>query len=128
MELSAPEGWQKDPQTYTTNVIAGECVEYTLKNEALPGLQITKYDRETLEVLPHVWFRVWRDGELLGDYETDELGEILLTDCQPGTFRVEELQSDDEHITVTTPQKIELKAGDGIKPLAFFNEKNQVSI
>ena len=103
-------------------------MEYTLKNEALPGLQITKYDRETLEVLPHVWFRVWRDGELLGDYETDELGEILLTDCQPGTFRVEELQSDDEHITVTTPQKIELKAGDGIKPLAFFNEKNQVSI
>ena len=123
LELSAPEGWQKDPRTYTTNVIAGECVEYTLKNEALPGLRITKYDRETMEVLPHVWFRVWRDGELLGDYETDELGEILLTDCQPGTFRVEELQSDDEHITVTTPQEIELKAGDGIKPLTFFNDK-----
>ena len=72
-----------------------------------------------------VTFRIWRDGELLGDYETDELGEILLTDCQPGTFRVEELQSDDEHITVTTPQEIELKAGDGIKPLAFFNEKTR---
>lgn len=123
LELSAPEGWQKNPQTYTTNVIAGECVEYTLKNEALPGLRITKYDRETMEVLPHVWFRIWRDGELLGDYETDELGEILLTDCQPGTFRVEELQSDDDHITVTTPQEIELKAGDGIKPLTFFNDK-----
>ena len=123
LELSAPEGWQRDPQTYTTNVIAGECVEYTLKNEALPGLRITKYDRESLEVLPGVWFRVWRDGELLGDYETDALGEILLTDCQTGTFRVEELRGDDAHITVTTPQEIELKAGDGIKSLVFFNDK-----
>ena len=25
-ELSAPEGWQRDPQTYTTTVVAGDCV------------------------------------------------------------------------------------------------------
>ncbi|MDB7926351.1 SpaA isopeptide-forming pilin-related protein, partial [Flavonifractor plautii] len=46
-ELSAPEGWQRDPQTYTTTVVAGDCVTYTLKNEALPGLKIIKYDRES---------------------------------------------------------------------------------
>src|SRR5699024_8724364 len=63
-----------------------------------------------------------RDGEFLGDYETDESGEILLTDCQPGTYRVSEKQSDDAHITVTTPQEVELSAGDGIKPLVFFND------
>ena len=69
-----------------------------------PVLRITKYDRESHGgAASCVTFRIWRDGELLGDYETDELGEILLTDCQPGTFRVEELQSDDDHITVTTP-------------------------
>ena len=29
VELSAPEGWERDPQTYTTTVVAGECVTYT---------------------------------------------------------------------------------------------------
>ena len=34
----------------------------------------------------------------------------------------QEKQSDDAHITVTTPQQVELHAGDGIKELVFFND------
>lgn len=47
LELSAPEGWQKDPQVHTTTVVTGETVTYTLKNQALPGLTIVKYDSQT---------------------------------------------------------------------------------
>ena len=36
LELAARR-WERDPQTYTTTVVTGECVTYTLKNEALPG-------------------------------------------------------------------------------------------
>nr|WP_243264225.1 SpaA isopeptide-forming pilin-related protein [Flavonifractor plautii] len=123
-ELSAPEGWQRDPQTYTTTVVAGDCVTYTLKNEALPGLKIIKYDRLSHETMPGVTFRIWRDGELLGDYETNALGEILLTDCRPGTYRVQEVDTgDSEHLVDSTPQEIELKAGDSIKELYFFNDQ-----
>ena len=57
-----------------------------------------------------------------GDFKTNNLGEILLTDQKPGTYVAQEKQSDDAHITVTTAQQVELHAGDGIKPLVFFND------
>ena len=122
-EVAGIPGWQADTETVkTATVVSGETSTAYFVNEELPGLRITKYDRQSREKLSGITFSIWRDGEYLGDYETDSSGEILLTDCQPGTYRVEEKQSDDAHITITTPQEVELKAGDGIKELVFFND------
>ena len=122
-EISGIPGWQADTETVeTATVVSGETSTAYFVNQELPGLRVVKYDRESREKLSGITFSIWRDGEFLGDYETDESGEILLTDCQPGTYRVSENQSDDAHITVTTPQEVELSAGDGIKPLVFFND------
>ena len=75
--------------------------------------------------MPGVTFRIWRDGELLGDYETNALGEILLTDCRPGTYRVQEVDTGDSgHLVDFTPQEIELKAGDSIKELYFLTTRS----
>ena len=122
-EISGIPGWQADTETAkTATVVSGETSTAYFVNQELPGLRITKYDRTSKELLSDITFSIWRDGEYLGDYETDGSGEILLTDCQPGTYRVEEKQSDDAHITITTPQEVELKAGDGVKELVFFND------
>ena len=122
-EISGIPGWQADTETVkTATVVSGETSTAYFVNQELPGLRVVKYDRESKEPLSDITFSIWRDGEYLGDYETDSSGEILLTDCQPGTYRVEEKQSDDAHITITTPQEVELKAGDGIKELVFFND------
>ena len=92
-------------------------------NKELPGLRIEKYDSSNNQVLSGITFRVWRDGELLDGYRTGELGEILLTDLQPGTYLVQEVAADDKHVLDGTPQQVELHAGDGIKPLIFYNAR-----
>ena len=122
-EKAAPSGWLLDATIYTTNVVAGETTTFHLVNEELPGLRIIKYDRKNMVAMPDVTFEVWRDGVSLGTFRTDEFGEILLTDVDPGTYRAVEVDTgSDGHILNTTPQEVELEAGDGIKELMFFND------
>lgn len=122
-EITAPSGWLKDDTTYTASVATGETTTFALVNQELPGLRIIKYDRKNMVAMANVTFEVWRDGVSLGKFRTDEFGEILLTDVTPGTYRAVEVDTgSDGHILDTTPQEVELAAGDGIKELLFFND------
>lgn len=122
-ETAAPSGWLLNDTVYTTNVSAGETTSFHMVNEELPGLRIIKYDRKNMVAMPDVTFEVFRDGVSLGKFRTDEFGEILLTDVTPGTYRAVEVDTgSDGHILDTTPQEVELTAGDGIKELLFFND------
>lgn len=120
-EVSAPGGYIKDGQAYTVNVTSGTETSFVLKNQAKPGLIITKYDEQTHEVLPDVTFEVTRDTVLIGSFSTDEMGQIRLTDLQPGTYLVKEVSTSAGYVLDSTPQQIELTAGGGIKTLTFFN-------
>lgn len=121
-EITAPSGWLKDDATYTATVSTGEMTTFSIVNKELPGLRIIKYDRKNMVAMSGVTFEVWRDGVSLGKFRTDEFGEILLTDVAPGTYRTVEVDTgSDGHILDTTPQEVELSAGDGIKELLFFN-------
>ena len=122
-EITAPSGWLRDDATYTASVATGETTTFSLVNKELPGLRIIKYDRKNMAAMSGVTFEVWRDAVSLGKYKTDEFGEILITDAAPGTYRAVEVDTgSDGHILNTTPQEVELSAGDGIKELLFFND------
>ena len=122
-EITAPSGWLKDDATYTASVATGETTTFSLVNKELPGLRIIKYDRKNMVAMPNVTFEIFRDSVSLGKFKTDEFGEILLTDTAPGTYRAVEVDTgSDGHILDTTPQEVELSAGDGIKELLFFND------
>ena len=122
-EITAPSGWLKDDATYTAAVATGETTTFSLVNKELPGLRIIKYDRKNMVAMANVTFEVFRDSVSLGKFKTDEFGEILLTDAAPGTYRAVEVDTgSDGHILDTTPQEVELSAGDGIKELLFFND------
>ena len=66
-------------------------------------------------------FEVTRDTVLIGSFSTDEMGQIRLTDLQPGTYLVKEVSTSAGYVLDSTPQQIELTAGGGIKTLTFFN-------
>lgn len=122
-EITAPSGWLKDDATYTAAVATGETTTFSLVNKELPGLRIIKYDRKNMVAMANVTFEIFRDSVSLGKFRTDEFGEILLTDAAPGTYRAVEVDTgSDGHILDTTPQEVELSAGDGIKELLFFND------
>ena len=122
-EITAPSGWLRDDATYTASVATGETTIFSLVNKELPGLRIIKYDRKNMAAMANVTFEVFRDSVSLGKFKTDEFGEILLTDAAPGTYRAVEVDTgSDGHILNTTPQEVELSAGDGIKELLFFND------
>ena len=86
-EKTAPVGWKLDDTVYTATVVAGETTTIPIINEELPGLRIIKYDRKNMVAMPDVTFAVYRDGEFLGNFKTDQFGEILLTNVEPGTYR-----------------------------------------
>lgn len=121
-EIAAPKGYKLDDKTYTANVVSGEVTTVTLKNYANPGLRIIKYDEKTMERLPDTTFGVYKDAQLIGTFTTDELGEITLSDLAEGTYLIKEISTDDSHLVNSSPQEIEIKAGEEkIYELVFFN-------
>ena len=124
-EIAGISGWEADTGAIQTiTVIAGETAETSITNRELPGLRITKYERGSMELMSNVAFEIFRDTESLGIFYTDLQGQIFLPDCEPGTYRaVERNTGGDSHVLDTTPQEVELKAGDGIKELVFFNDR-----
>ena len=121
-ELTAPKGYKLDDKIYTANVVSGEVTTVSLKNYANPGLRIIKYDEKTMERLPDTTFEVYKDAQLIGTFTTDELGEITLLDLAEGTYLIKEISTDDSHLVNSSPQEIEIKAGEErIYELVFFN-------
>ena len=122
-EIAAPAGYIMDDTVYTATVLSGDTVEVPIVNEEKPGLRIIKYDSKNQKALPDVSFEIFHDTQSLGIFKTDEFGEILLTDLEPGTYLAKEVATDSEHIINTNPQQIELEGSDGILELIFFNDQ-----
>lgn len=105
-----------DPQTKDDPVL-------TIENFNNPSLRIIKYDQQSGSRLSGVTFEIYKDGELFDTRTTDSSGEILLYDLEPGTYLAKEISTDSSHVVNSTPQQIELRAGQKeTQTLVFFNQ------
>ncbi len=105
-----------DPQTKDDPVL-------TIENFNNPSLRIIKYDQQSGSRLSGVTFEIYKDGELFDTKTTDGSGEILLYDLEPGTYLAKEISTDSSHVVNSTPQQIELRAGQQeTQTLVFFNQ------
>ena len=127
VETAAPAGYVLDKTPHGIHIdpydpaIEDDPV-LTVTNRARPALRILKYDLTSNSPMPDVTFEVWHDGDLFGEYTTNSSGEIFLYDLEPGTYLVKEIATDDAHVVNSTPQQIELKAGETqTRELVFFN-------
>ncbi len=128
IEKAAPEGYVLDRTSHSVHIdpynpaIEDDPV-LTIVNQSKPSLRIIKYDRVSGAGLSGVTFEIYKDAELFDTKTTPENGIIELFDLDPGTYLVKEVSSDDAHIVTTTPQQIELKAGQtATQELVFFND------
>ena len=127
VETAAPAGYVLDKTPHGIHIdpydpATEDDPVLTVTNRARPALRILKYDLKSNSPMPDVTFEVWHDGDLFGEYTTNASGEIFLYDLEPGTYLVKEIATDDAHVVNSTPQQIELKAGDTqTRELVFFN-------
>lgn len=127
-ERVAPEGYQLDrtrhgiyvdpydPQTKDDPVLV-------IENYNNPSLRIIKYDQKSGNRLSGVTFEIYKDGVLFDTKTTNGSGEISLYNLEPGTYLAKEIAADHSHVVNSTPQQIELKAGQQeTQTLVFFNQ------
>lgn len=125
-EVTAPRGYIADDTLHGITIdpydpATTDDPMLVIENDPMPSLLIRKCDRSSGNPLAGVSFKVYRDTEPIGTFVTDTRGEILIERTEPGTYTVEELSAPDTHVTVSTPQSIELSAGD-TATLVFFND------
>ena len=121
-ETAVKNGYVLDDTPQQIEIKAGkEDYNLTFTNSRKPGLKIMKYDEQTMKPLSDTTFEVHKDGELIGTYTTDTNGEIWLYDLQPGTYLVKEVAVKPGYVVNSTPQEIEIEAGNQNYTLVFLN-------
>lgn len=128
VETAAPDGYVLDKTPHGIHIdpynpALQDDPVITVTNKARPALRIVKYDNQSKQPLSDVTFEIYSNTELIGRYTTNSNGEIFLYDLAPGTYLVQEVATDDNHIVNSTPQQVELKAGQTeTQTLVFFNQ------
>lgn len=97
-EITAPDGYILDTQHKEIELSAGDSKQLIYENTRKPDLIITKTNVLTEKPVPNTTFKIEFEGENggvvpLGTYKTDENGQIILEDVNPGWYIITETRA-----------------------------------
>ena len=95
------------------------------------SITIFNYDANTGAPIAGSYWKIERVGGSFasGRLPTNTSGMVTQGNLEPGTYLVKEVATDDEHVVDSTPQQIELKAGQtATQELVFSTARNPASI
>ena len=106
------EGYVIDDAQRIIHLRANDIAEFVFTNTQKPGLRLIKTSADG-SPMKGVTFRIARieDGSRYLDRTTDENGEILVSDLEPGIYSVTETATLPDHILDATEYHVELSPG-----------------
>ena len=126
VEVEPPQGYLKDevehevyidPSADPTQIVR----EVNVPNTKKLSIRIIKQDKDTKVPLQGWKFDVYYNDAKLTSVTTDENGEAMIENLQPGTYRVVEVDGDKEHYNLDAPeQTIELVKDQAEIPTLIF--------
>ena len=126
-ELSAPEGYvlNKTPITFTLqNGTSKEIVMYNSKEEIKHRLEITKKDADTKEILVGAKLELSKDGKVIDTWTSTNEAHVL-TDVEPGTYSLREIEAPEGYLLDTTPITVTISETDEVKAIIMYNHKKE---
>ena len=120
-EIAVPDGVILDPTPQTVEVVAGKPTTLTFVNEYVKEFTIRKVGSDGKPIGGVTFLISTLAGAEVAKVTTGSDGLAVLTDMQPGTYKVQEIAVPDGVILDPTPQTVEVVAG---KPttLTFVND------
>ena len=113
-ETVAAPGYALDPTNKkTVELTAGDTsIQLVFYNHKLAGLVLTKIDKVSQKPLPNVTFHVTeKGGKEVGDFTTDQNGQIILENLPEGWYTLTEINVPDGVIIDKTPHDVYVKNG-----------------
>lgn len=106
VEIQAPNGYILDNTPQTVVIENNRVNEITIRNSKKPSITVNKVDSETKEPLSGAKFELWRSEnnttqgliEKIGEYYTNELGQVKLNNLNYGWYAVKEILAPDGYL------------------------------
>jgi uncharacterized surface anchored protein len=122
-EIAAPASYVLEQQTQTVAVDYGKTYTIDFHNKKMSGVQIIKIDATSKQPLKGAKFTVYeQSGKVVGHYETNGEGLIILGTLAPGRYKAVETKAPDGYLMDDTPQDFEVTSNQFIK-LTFENKQ-----
>jgi len=123
VEHKSVAGYLLDDTPKDFEIKGNDFVKLVFENSRLASLMIKKEDAQTGAPLAGVLFTVtYQNGQLIGDFETDTDGLIIVPTLTPGFVVVREKRAPVNYLLDETPKVVEIKT-EAPSTVTFTNKK-----